>query len=88
MNLTDRQKQVLALLAEGHGYKVIAYKLEVGLGTVKTHLQGAYRRLGVNNGAQAIAVALEHGLIEKDAAPSEIPLEQQDALSVLQEARE
>lgn len=51
--LTDRQRQVLGFLVEGRSNKEIARALNLGEGTVKIHLSGLLRALGVNNRAQA-----------------------------------
>jgi DNA-binding NarL/FixJ family response regulator len=54
VTLTTRQQQVLTLLAEGQSTKDIARSLNLGIGTVKIHLAGAYRTLAVRNRAEAI----------------------------------
>jgi two-component system, NarL family, response regulator LiaR len=51
--LTERQSEVLVLLADGLTNAEIAEALYVGLETVKTHLREVYVRLGVRNRAQA-----------------------------------
>ncbi len=51
--LTERQRQVLGYLVEGRSNKEIARALNLGEGTVKIHLSGLLRALGVNNRAQA-----------------------------------
>jgi DNA-binding NarL/FixJ family response regulator len=52
--LTDRQRQVVTLVCDGYPNKIIARKLRVGEGTVKTHLHAIYSRLGVENRASLI----------------------------------
>lgn len=64
MTLTKRQKQVLALMAEGHEVKNIAFNLGIAYGTTKIHLRGAYQSLGAKTGAQAVAIGLRNGLIQ------------------------
>lgn len=54
-NLTPRQQDVLRLLTQGHTTKEIARKLDLGVGTVKVHLQSVYRVLGAHNRTQAVA---------------------------------
>ena len=50
-DLTDRQRQVAALVCAGHPSKVIARKMGVSEGTVKTHLHSIYLRLGIQDRA-------------------------------------
>jgi len=63
--LTRRERQILALLAEGYSRPEIAAKLSVGLASVKTHLHHLYGKLGVNTKRQAFARATELGLLER-----------------------
>jgi DNA-binding NarL/FixJ family response regulator len=60
--LTQRESEVLELLVSGHANKGIAAKLVVSEDTVKTHIRGLYRKLGVSDRSGAIAVALREGL--------------------------
>lgn len=62
MGLSQRESEVLSLLVEGLGNRAIAAQLVVGEETVKTHLRSIYRKLGVNDRAQAIATALRQGM--------------------------
>lgn len=62
LGLTQRESEVLALLVANHSNKGIAAKLVVSEDTVKTHIRGLYRKLGVQDRAGAIAVALREGL--------------------------
>ncbi len=54
--LTERQKRVLELIAEGLPNKVIAYQLGLCETTVKAHVSGILRKLCVYNRARAIAL--------------------------------
>ncbi len=60
--LTRRQQQVLDLLVRGHTNKKIAKALNLKEITVKIHLQGVFRKFGVSNRTQAVAMALQRGL--------------------------
>ncbi|HEX2893303.1 MAG TPA: response regulator transcription factor [Marmoricola sp.] len=62
LGLTQRESEVLELLVSGHSNKGIAAKLVVSEDTVKTHIRGLYRKLGVADRSGAIAVALREGL--------------------------
>ncbi len=55
--LTDRELEVLCLMAEGLKYKEIAARLFVSLNTVRFHVKAIYGKLNVNNRTQAIEVA-------------------------------
>jgi DNA-binding CsgD family transcriptional regulator len=52
--LTDREMQVLALMAEGLSHKEAAVKLFISPKTVRTHLQNIYAKLQVKNKIEAI----------------------------------
>jgi DNA-binding NarL/FixJ family response regulator len=64
LGLTQRESEVLALLVASHSNKGIAAKLVVSEDTVKTHIRGLYRKLGVSDRGGAIAVALREGLYQ------------------------
>src|SRR5262245_15919041 len=61
--LTDRQIDVLALLAVGKSNKVIARELDLSEMTVKAHITAVFRALGVINRTQAALEARRRGLI-------------------------
>ena len=52
--LTERELEVLRLVAEGLKYKEIASRLIVFLNTVRFHVKAIYGKLNVNNRTQAI----------------------------------
>jgi two-component system response regulator DegU len=61
--LTDRERQVLEELSMGKTTKQIAESLFLSEETVKSHLSHVYRKLGVGDRVEAVAVALRQGLI-------------------------
>lgn len=61
VRLTDRQKDVLALLAKGAPIKRICKELDLSEGTVKTHVTAIYRAFGASNRTEALIAARRHG---------------------------
>lgn len=64
LGLTQRESEVLSLVVANHSNKGIAGKLVISEDTVKTHIRGLYRKLGVSDRGGAIAVALREGLFQ------------------------
>jgi len=62
--LTEREGQILRLIASGKSVPDIAGELYLGATTVKTHVQHLYEKLGVSDRAAAVAEAMRRGLIE------------------------
>jgi two-component system, NarL family, nitrate/nitrite response regulator NarL len=62
--LTAREREVLALMAEGLSGPQIADRLIVAVPTVKTHQARLYEKLGVSERAAAVAEAMRRGLLE------------------------
>jgi DNA-binding CsgD family transcriptional regulator len=63
LRLTEREQEVLALLAEGLANKEIARRLDVSPNTVKTHVARVYEKLGAARRTQAVQKARELSLI-------------------------
>ena len=61
--LTDRELEVLRLVAAGTSNRAIAARLTVTLGTVKKHLNNIFGKLDVQSRTQALARARELGLL-------------------------
>jgi DNA-binding NarL/FixJ family response regulator len=61
--LTEREVEVLGLVARGHGNRDAARLLFISEATVKTHLLHVYAKLGVNDRAAAVAAAYDRGLL-------------------------
>ena len=62
--LTPREREVLVLTADGLTAPEIAKQLELGVATVRSHLQNVYEKLGVSDRAAAVAQAIRTGLLE------------------------
>jgi LuxR family maltose regulon positive regulatory protein len=61
--LSDREIQVLRLIAAGKSYQEISQELQVALSTVQTHVKHAYNKLDAHNGLEATARARQLNLI-------------------------
>jgi LuxR family maltose regulon positive regulatory protein len=64
--LSERELEVLQLIADGISRPEIASRLVISLNTVKTHARNIYGKLGVNNQMQAVGKARGLGLLDKD----------------------
>ena len=61
--LTDREKEVLHLLAEGRSNKEVATLLELGVSTVETHRANLMQKLNLHNTAEIVLYAVRKGII-------------------------
>jgi two-component system, NarL family, response regulator NreC len=61
--LTDREKEVLQLLAEGRSNKEVATLLDLGLSTVETHRANLMQKLNLHNTAEIVLYAVRKGII-------------------------
>ena len=61
--LTDREKEVLHLLAEGRSNKEVAALLNLGLSTVETHRGNLMQKLNLHNTAEIVLYAVRKGII-------------------------
>jgi NarL family two-component system response regulator LiaR len=62
-DLSDREREVLALLVEGLSNPEIAARLSVSRSTAKAHVSNILSKLGVSNRAEAVALAVQHNLV-------------------------
>lgn len=62
--LTDREREVLALVGRGLSNQEVAAELYITEATVKTHVSSIFTKLGVRDRAGAIVVAFDHGLVQ------------------------
>ena len=68
IGLTNRETDVLQLLAQGQCNKSIARELGIGVGTVKTHVKGLFDKLGATARTHAVVLATRRGLVGDGAA--------------------
>jgi two-component system, NarL family, nitrate/nitrite response regulator NarL len=64
VRLSERERTVLQLIAEGNTAPSIAGLLHLAVPTVKTHIQNLYTKLGVSDRGAAVAEAMRRGLVE------------------------
>ena len=62
--LSNREKEILQKVAYGATTKEVAHDLGISPHTVKTHLERIFEKLGANDRAQAVAIAIRSGLVE------------------------
>jgi DNA-binding NarL/FixJ family response regulator len=67
--LTERETEILQLLATGKSNSELADHLFVGEGTIKTHVSSVLTKLGLRDRMQAVIFAYESGLIEPGQQP-------------------
>jgi HD-GYP domain-containing protein (c-di-GMP phosphodiesterase class II) len=70
--LTEREAQVVGLLARGLQTKQVARALGISVKTADRHVQNAYRKMGVSTRAAAALFAMEHGLVAWGERPISI----------------
>jgi DNA-binding NarL/FixJ family response regulator len=66
-DLTDREREVLRLLADGLAHDALADRLGIARATVRNHLASIYVKLDVHAAHEAVAWAWKHGLAGRDA---------------------
>lgn len=62
-DLTDREKEVLNLLADGYNYQEIANTLYISVDTVRHHIRNIYKKLHVHSQSEAVAKAIRKKII-------------------------
>ena len=63
---------MLRLIGEGNANKQIADRLSIGETTVKNHVSNILSKLGANDRAHAVTIALQRGIIELEARQAEL----------------
>jgi DNA-binding NarL/FixJ family response regulator len=65
-DLTDRELEVLSLLAQGSSTRDVAQALSISPSTARNHIQNILHKLNVHSRLEAVAYAFEHGLVSKN----------------------
>lgn len=61
LNITQRQYEVLVLLARGYPIKTVSRHLNISVATAKAHTETLYQRLDVHNRNEAVYAAISRG---------------------------
>lgn len=65
--VSDREVEILTLLAGGASTREIAEHLFVSVNTVRTHVQNIFRKLGASSRLEAVSIAISSGLVDEGA---------------------
>jgi PAS domain S-box-containing protein len=65
-DLTDREREVLSLLAQGFSTDKIAHSLSISSSTARNHIRNILQKLNVHSRLEAVVQAYKHGLISED----------------------
>jgi NarL family two-component system response regulator LiaR len=63
-DLTERELEVLKMVASGRPYKEIAYTMHVQDATIRTHVSNILGKLNLSNRSQLVLYAIDHKLVE------------------------
>lgn len=64
LTLTDKELMILQFVSKGYKSKEIAAAMDVSERTIKAHLTSIYNKLGVDSRSQAVAIAMERGILK------------------------
>jgi two-component system NarL family response regulator len=82
--LTSRETEVLQLMASGESNKGIARKLQIEVGTVKSHMSAIMTKLGASSRTQAAGIAATRGLVEERSSVQPLLFSSRSRLSSAQ----
>jgi DNA-binding NarL/FixJ family response regulator len=62
-SLTERERELLGLLAEGHSYQAAGEAMGITVNTVRNHVRSIYDKLHVHSRSEAVSKAIRAGLV-------------------------
>lgn len=71
VGLTEREREILALIADGHSNKLIARELKIAEGTVKVHVKHLLRKLNLDSRVEAAVWAVRRGFRQHGGNPAD-----------------
>lgn len=77
--ITNREKDVLIQLAQGHTNKEISKLLHLSTSTIRNHISNIFLKLRVSNRSQATAIAIYAGLIKPNVLDTPDKIEEKTA---------
>ena len=64
--LTNREREVVTLIARGYKYREVAEELEMSVKTLETHMAHIFEKLGVASRHEVTRIAFETGFVDPD----------------------
>ena len=71
--LSERESEVMQLIAQGHSNREVAARLEISIKTVETHKARAMEKLGLTSRADIVRYALQQGWLQDSRPPRSTP---------------
>src|SRR6185436_10409644 len=68
--ISEREREILCLVAMGATNQQIAHQLHISINTVKVHLRNIFEKIGVASRTEATVYAIRQGLVQLDRQPN------------------
>src|SRR3954464_2388679 len=68
--ISEREREILCLVAMGATNQEIAHRLHISINTVKVHLRNIFEKIGVASRTEATVFAIRQGLVQLDSQPN------------------
>src|SRR3954462_12412171 len=78
--ISEREREILRLVATGATNQQIAYQLNISINTVKVHLRNIFGKIGVASRTEATVFAVRSGLVQLSEAADVTPIAVAEAL--------